>query len=324
MKKYIIIGMLFIVAIILILLFNPNPDYVKTGNLYLNEIVTSNKYTYKDNDGEFSDYIEIYNGYDHDMDLDGYYLTDSLYEMKKWTIKNVTIKAHEYLIIFASGKNKCNENVCHTNFKLKSDGETISLIDKTGNIISRVKYPEMSNDLAYSYIKGKYVVTLPTPGKENTEDEIPNVNLKKYKILINEYLSHNKGSSYASNGSYYDWVELYNDTEENLSLLGLSLSDDASNLNKFMMPNITIKAHEYLIVYLTGGEEVDGIYANFKLSDNDEKILLSSNGKIIDEVEVVKLDKNVSYGRNGNKWLYFLTPTPGKANATFGVERLDE
>lgn len=324
MKKFIVIGVLFIVAIILILLFNPNPDYIKAGSLYINEMVTSNKYTYKDDDGEFSDYIELYNEYDHDVNLNGYYLTDSLYEVKKWTFPDVTIKAHDYLIVYASGKNKCNDNVCHTNFKLKSTGETISLIDNTGNIISRVKCPEISNDLAYSYSRGKYLITLPTPNKENTESEIPKINVKKYKILINEYLSHNKGSNYTNNGAYYDWVELYNDTNEDLSLLGLSLSDDSNNLNKFMMPSVTIKAHEYLVIYLTGGEEMEGVYTNFRLSDNDEKIILSSNGKIIDEVDVVKLDKNVSYGRSKDKWLYFLTPTPGKENVTFGVERLGE
>ena len=61
-----------------------------------------------------------------------------------------------------------------------------------------------------------------------------------------------------------------------------------------------------------------------ELTDKDEKIILSGNGKIIDEVEVVKLEKNMSYGKKNNKWLYFYTPTPGKENNTEGFERLNQ
>ena len=91
-----------------------------------------------------------------------------------------------------------------------------------------------------------------------------------------------------------------------------------------MLPDQVIKKGEYLVIYLNGGKDVSGsITANFKLSDKDKKIILSGQGKIIDEVEVVKLEKNMSYGLKDGKWLYFYTPTPGKENNTEGVERKD-
>ncbi len=173
MRKEIIIVGLFIVAIILVMIFKPDDSYIKSGGLFINEIVASNSYSYKDNDGEYSDYIEIYNDNNYDINLNGYRLTDSIYEVNKWRFPDITIKAHEYLVIFASGKNKCKtSDKCHVNFKLSSDGETISLIDDTGNIISRVSYKELKNDYALSYVKGKYIVTKPTPGKENSNEEI--------------------------------------------------------------------------------------------------------------------------------------------------------
>ena len=46
-----------------------NDTFIKNGGLYISEIVASNSYTYKDNDGEYSDYIEIYNDNDYDIDL---------------------------------------------------------------------------------------------------------------------------------------------------------------------------------------------------------------------------------------------------------------
>ena len=321
MKKYGLIVVLFVVASILVYFFSKDGNYIKSGNFYISEIVASNNYTYKDNDGEYSDYIELYNGNNYDINLSGYRLTDSLYEVNKWKFPDITIKANSYLLVFASGKNKCKElDKCHTNFKLKKDGETISLIDNTGNIISRVTFKEMENDYSLSYVKGKYLITVPTPGKENSSEEIKKVDTSRIKIIINEYVTHNKGSSYNGSGEYSDWVELYNEGED-ISLKGLALSDDANNLNKFALPDKTIKKGEYVVINLNGGKDVEGeISANFKLSEKDEKIILSTNGKIIDEVKIVLLEKNMSYGKSGDKWLYFYTPTRGGENNTYGVE----
>lgn len=324
MKKVSLIIILFIVAILLVVLFQKDDSYIKTGNLYINEIVASNSYTYKDSDGEYSDYIELYNGNDYDINLEGYRLTDSIYDAKKWMFPGITIKAKSYLVIFASGKNKCvKEDACHTNFKLSSEKESVVLIDDTGNIISRVNFKELKNDYSLSYVNGKYLITRPSPGKENNKEVIKNIDINKYKIRINEYLSHNKGANYNSNGEYSDWVELYNYGED-ISLLGLSISDEEKNLNKFMLPDKIIKKGEYLVIYLNGGKEVENsISANFKLSDNDKKIILSGNGRVIDKVDVVVLEKNMSYGLQNDKWLYFYAPTPGKENNTHGVERVD-
>ena len=324
MKKYGLIIVLFIVASILVYFFSTDDSYIKSGNLYISEIVASNNYTYQDNEGEYSDYIEIYNGNNYDINLSGYRLTDSLYEASKWKFPDVKIKANSYAVIFASGKNKCQDiDKCHTNFKLSKDGETISLIDDTGNIISRVTFSEMENDYALSYVKGKYLITIPTPGTENSSDEIKKPDTSKIKVIINEYVTHNRGSSYNTSGEYSDWVELYNEGDD-ISLKGLAISDDVNNLNKFVLPDKVLKKGEYVVINLNGGKDVPGeISANFKLSEKDEKIILSTSGKVIDEVKIVKLEKNMSYGRSGDKWLYFYTPTRGAENNTYGVEVMD-
>lgn len=324
MKRFGLIIILFIVAITLVMLFKGDDSYIKTSSLYISEIVASNSYAYKDSDGEFSDYIELFNDNDYDINLENYRLTDSIYEINKWRFPSIIIKAHEYLVIFASGKNNCQESdKCHVNFKLNSEGETISLIDNTGNIISRVSYSNLKNDYAISYVKGKYLITMPTPGKKNSEEEIKKVDYTKYKLQINEYLSHNKGANYNSIGEYSDWVEIYNYGDD-ISLKGLALSDDSKNLNKFMLPDKIIKKGEYLLIYLNDGQNVpNAISANFKLSDNDDKLIISASNKIIDEVEIVKLEKNMSYGLKDNKWLCFYTPTPGKENNTEGRECID-
>ncbi len=321
MKKYLIIIGLFIISFVLVYLFGRDNNYVRVNNLYINEIVASNSYTYKDSDMEFSDYIEIYNDNDYSVNLSGYRLTDSIFEQNKWIFKDIEIDAHEYLIVYASGKNRCDDKLnCHTNYKLKKDGETISLIDNTGNVISRVSYKNLNSDESLSFIDNKYVVTIPTPGAKNVLKEKEKNN---YSVYINEYMSHNKNFNYSSDGNSYDFVEIYNYGDKDINLSGLSLSDNIDNLNKYIFPDKIIKSHEYLVVYLTGGIEIDNyLYANFRLSDNDKELILSSDNKIIDKVDVVKLKDNTSYGKKDDKWYYFYIPTPGYENNSKRYERI--
>ena len=180
----------------------------------------------------------------------------------------------------------------------------------------------MPNDVSLSYINNEYIKTLPTPGSENKVVEIKEDNIN-YKLSINEYMIHNKSSHYTKNGSFYDWVEIYNDGND-VNLNNIYITDNPKNLKKYKLPDKVIKNMEYLVIYLTGGEEIDEVYTNFKLSENDTKIIISNGIKIIDEVEIVKLPDNVSYGKYENNWYYYYNVTPGSSNKKIGLERIDE
>lgn len=323
MKKYIIT--LFILGILLILLIT-NINFFKTSSkLYISELMPSNTYTIKDDDLEYSDYIEIHNNYNHDINLSNFMLTDNEYKPNKWTFPDITIKKNEYLIVYASGKNKCNleKRICHTNFKLNSEGETIILSDNSGNTLSKVTYKNLTNDISYGIYKNKYQLMLPTPGVKNKNDTIESIDIKKYKLEITEYMTSNKNINYLPNGAYYDWVEIYNSTDNDLDLSNIYISDNINNLNKFRLPKVTIKKKSYLVIYLTGGECVENyVCANFKLSEKDSKIVLSNNSKIITEANIVSLPDNISYGIKDNKWQYFSSPTPGFENSTQAFDKL--
>ena len=56
-------------------------------------------------------------------------------------------------------------------------------------------------------------------------------------IVINELMASNVDVVADADGSYEDWIELLNTTENELSLGGLYLSDDATNLSKWALPN---------------------------------------------------------------------------------------
>ena len=320
MKRIITICVLFLIVILLVtFLPNLSNEYVKSGKLYISEIVSSNS-SYLDDNNLSSDYIEIYNGYNYDINLYGYYLSDSEYKTNKWMIPNITIKSHEYLVIYASGLDTCNKS-CHTNFKLSSKGEIVTLTDDSGNIISKVKYPSMDTDTSYSYVKGKYIITKPSPNAKNNE-EVYKVSNKTYNLKINEYMTDNKSSHYDLYGNYYRWVEIHNLDDEEVLIDNLYISDDKNNIRKCKLPSFKIEANGYKVIYFNKNNTFDGLYANFGLSTNDKNIVISNGKTIIDTVDIVLLKENVSYGIINNEWKYFLSSTPGYENNTSCVDSL--
>ncbi len=325
-RNFIYVMGLFVIVILIVLITGINNDYIKYDKLYISEIMTKNTYTLEDNFHEYSDYIELYNGYNKTINLEGYHISDIEYETNRWTFPNMEIKAHEYIIVYATGRNTCTDNICHTNFKLSSKGEVLTLTDPSGNIINKFTYPELANDLAYGFIGNNYkILNEPSPGKENKES-LKYASISNKDLYINEYMSHNKNISYDTMGKYSDFVELYNSSDKDIELHNIFLSDDENNLVKYKLPNITLKSKSYLLVYLSDDSKVinNTILANFKLSDDDKKLLVTNGKKIIDEVDLVKLIDNVSYGRVEDKWYYFTKPTPGEENSTVALEKLEE
>lgn len=326
-ESVLIIIAFLIIGLILVLFTNFDNSFIKESNLYISEIMTKNTYTLKDNFNEYSDYIEIYNGYKKDINLSGYHLSDSEFETGKWTFPEIIINPGEYLIIYATGKDMCDmkEKICHTNFKLSSKGEVLTLSDNNGNIINKFTYPALANDIAFGYIKNKYtILDNPSPLKENSKSQ-EFINITNEDLSINEYMIKNKGQSYDSLGYYLDFVELYNSSSNDLLLHNVYLSDDENNLTKYKLPAVEIKKNNYLLIYLSGESKIvdNQIYANFKLSSDDKKLIISNGKKIIDAVEIVDLIENVSYGKVDGKWYYFTKSTPGSENNTFPLEKID-
>ena len=98
---------IFVIFIILFLFIVNTPliyRYKNEGNLIINEVMASNKADFASENGKFYDYIEIYNGYDYDIDLQNYYLSDDNFNLRKWKFPEVVIPSNSYLLVYASGK----------------------------------------------------------------------------------------------------------------------------------------------------------------------------------------------------------------------------
>jgi hypothetical protein len=104
--------------------------------LVISEFMASNHSVLKDEDGDYPDWIELYNPSTRDVNLDGFFLTDKADNLTKWCFPNVQIKAWDFLILFASGKNRSIPGQpLHTNFRLDKDGEYLALVSPDGEHI---------------------------------------------------------------------------------------------------------------------------------------------------------------------------------------------
>ena len=308
---------LFILILILIVWTPIINKYRNYGDLVISEIMPSNKMTIKDSNDKYSDYIEIYNGYDYDLNISGYYLSDDNFDTKKWSFpKDTIIRKDEYLLIYATGNNECS--LC-TNFKLDNNGEIITLSDSDGKVLSKVYYLLSNSDTSYGLMDGKYVYFYEgTPGSENSGEYSVNpigTGKNADKLYINEYLINNVSYFKNKNNTYDAMIEIYNDNNYDVDLDGYHLSNNTKDLRKYSFSDIVIKAKSYLVLYASGNNNInDEIHLNFKINNEDVIILSDKYGNVIDKVVTINLPQNISYGRYNNKWHYYNNPSFGMEN----------
>ena len=321
---------LFVCAIILTLVvpstFSNNKNF-NDGKLIINEVMSKNKYTLASNDKKYYDWIELYNGYDYDIDLKGYYLSDNSNHYK-WEFPKQTIKANSYLIVFASEKDKCEENICHTNFKLSKNGETITLTNSSKKLLSRVSYKSSDADTSFGFNGEKYVYYYKGTPNEKNDGQTSNDPIvrggSKVALRINEYTNNNVTLIKDEYGNYGSWVELYNYGSSDINLNGFYLTDKESKINKYSFPDITIKKDCYLLIFLDGKNELKtNLHTNFSLTGDDKDLILTdSSGMLIDRVKIESLQPNISKGYNQQDYVYYKEVTPGKQNSNNFVKKI--
>ena len=125
-----------------------------SAQIVINEFSASNKSDFADNNGEYKDWIELYNTSNSTVNLAGYYLSDKLNNPTKWTFPNgVSMDANEHLVIFATGDDTVNGSFIHTNFKLtQTKQESIILSDPNGDLLDAV---QMINPTQRNHSRGR-------------------------------------------------------------------------------------------------------------------------------------------------------------------------
>ncbi len=71
----------------------------------INEVVSSNS-DYLDEDGDTPDWLEIHNFGNQDISMNGWSLSDDIDELTKWTFPNITLTPNQYILVWASSKDR--------------------------------------------------------------------------------------------------------------------------------------------------------------------------------------------------------------------------
>ena len=141
----------------------------------LTEFVAENTAGLRDEDGEFSDWIEVQNTNEFGLELEGFYLTDDAAELSKWRVPSFRIPAGGFFVIYASGKDRQKPgSQFHTNFKLSGGGDYLGLVDRDGRTVlqqfpaeypATKNYPGQVRNLSYGIDSGGRVGFMrpPTP-----------------------------------------------------------------------------------------------------------------------------------------------------------------
>lgn len=77
-----------------------------SGQVVINEIMPGNATIFPDEDGDFDDWIELYNSSTSPVNILNYGLSDDTLNLNKWRFPNISIPATSFLTVFASGKDR--------------------------------------------------------------------------------------------------------------------------------------------------------------------------------------------------------------------------
>ena len=119
----------------------------------ISEVMAVNTTTLVDENGDASDWIEIWNPGFGAVDLSGYRLTDDAGDNAKWVFPpGVSLTAREGRVVFCSGKDRApSPGELHTNFDLPADGGYLALYNATGALLQAFSpaMPQMFTDRSF-------------------------------------------------------------------------------------------------------------------------------------------------------------------------------
>lgn len=126
------------------------------GNPVISEFMADNEGSITDEDGAYSDWIEIHNPTAAAIGLQDYVLSDVLNDPTPWRFPVQTLEPGGFLIVWASGKNRATAGLpLHTDFSLAKGGEYLALIHSPvgGGAVTLLQswnpYPSQASNESY-------------------------------------------------------------------------------------------------------------------------------------------------------------------------------
>ena len=294
------------------------------GTIRISEIMAASQLILPDAFGEFSDWVELYNGSDRQVDLSGWSLSDDPADLRKWTIPELVLQPGERKLIFCSGRGVQAEGQIHAEFSLSAGGESLTLSAWSGHVVDTVTFPEAEDNMAFVVDdSGNLTVTeYPTPGYANDMqgyEALLDTMIPTGSLAIWEVMTYNDKYLPQRLGECYDWVELRNISGEDLDLTGYCISDDPRISDMHSLSGVVLAPGECYIVILSSEPDVASHgyeQALFSLDAREDQLFLfGPDGKLMDFVYLKDIPDGYTYGRSEGKGGFaYMEPTPKNPN----------
>jgi hypothetical protein len=279
----------------------PEPEKIIYGGVIISEI-------YPDPAVGLKEFVELYNTTDKDIDLKNWKL-DDIPDTSSSTIQTLTgiIPAKGFMLLESGAELKIG---------LNNDQDSVILYDPDGKIQSQVDYKNPPKGSSYMWIDNNWLWnTIPSPKAVNIAPVVspspiivnpitpnpiitPIIQLPKYDIgsvILSEiYPYPNLGE---------EFIELYNNTEQNIDLTGWKLSDLAKSY--------TLSG----IIPAKGYKVYNQSETKIALNNTSETITLTDNyNKIQSNTSYTKAYKGLSFIPILQTWSWTQTITPNTTN----------
>ncbi|MBQ1314974.1 MAG: lamin tail domain-containing protein, partial [Erysipelotrichaceae bacterium] len=237
----------------------PDREGNNIHKLVISELMSNNGGVWVNDQNEVVDYLEVYNGTDKTINLQGYGLSDRT-DTIKWVFSDVTIPSGGYVTVGLTGRLQTGNNAP---FRLSSKGgETISLINPSSKVIDAVETVSLGKNQAMMRDgDGNWFVSdFGTPGFANTRKGLEDYHASliydgEKELVINEFLNRNK-ANFLRNGRQDGFIEFKNVSDHSVDLGEYTIGKDITNPFLQKLESHVIASGEVLCIY-TGDQKED-------------------------------------------------------------------
>lgn len=333
-----------------LLLFLLHACVVASGQLVINEGSNKNATILLDEDGEYNDWIELYNAGSEAIDLAGYSLTDEAGQPTQWVFPNYLLQPGQFLVVFCSSKDRYASppaTTFHTSYGFTPqfgwnnhavqeafiwDGISNLVLNTcsywSGGYTSNSVFNQTSTDYVASvssFIDGGDFACGSQYGEVSNLRPVLRIN----DVIVGENTVQNCNTCYpAPYGNWYFSARMQTLYRAD-DLIAAGLTAGPIDSLAFDVAYTDPSFYDYVSIQLTtsanselGFEFINtnGSYfhTNFSVSGNGENVWLHNpEGVLIDSLEIALQSLNASIGSypdGAELNVLFAAPTPGGSN----------
>lgn len=293
----------------------------EASEIVVSEVLVKNNGNFINEYGRMDGFIELINISSQPVSLKDYTLGNDKHSPFRYKFEDVILQPGELYVLYTGDSTLFGTGYLGFTFNNKNGSVVLG---KNGKIVQHLEYENLANGYALTRIDDFYVhqciVSMGESNDASGIEKFQNQYLKaKEGLIINEAMNRNN-EYLAQNGyQFYDWIELYNNSDSDILLSDYYLSTNSNSLQDYRLPEVILKPDEYYIIMCSGETSLTNskyYHSNFKLSDV-EGIFLSKGNTLIDSMFIAEVPYGYSYGRYETVGYHYLdSPTPGKVNGS--------